>query len=102
MARRIIANEIPPFSKNLITKVGKSFLSLVGKYFPATHKLKKIFNRKKKLAIVACRHNHKIIEEVADPNKKSCNFFNIRQRPLHQICLIENSHYFSRPPQLYR
>ena len=32
----------PPYSKNITTKVGKSFLSLIDKHFPPHHKLRKL------------------------------------------------------------
>ena len=35
----------PPYSKNVTTKVGKFFLSLIDKHFPPHHKLHKLFNR---------------------------------------------------------
>ena len=38
-------------------------------------------------------HNHKIIDEVADPNKKSCNCINSLQCPLNQLCRIKNTLY---------
>ena len=34
----------PPYSKNVTTKVGKSFLSLIAKHFPPHHKLHNLFN----------------------------------------------------------
>ena len=92
----------PPFSKNEIKKVGKSFLDLVDKYFPAKHILNKIFNRNTLKVSYSCMlnlksvinsHNHKIIDKVADPNKKSCNYINSLQCPLNQLCLIENTLY---------
>ena len=35
----------PPHSKNVTTKVGRFFLSLIDKQFPPHHKLHKLFNR---------------------------------------------------------
>ena len=37
----------PPFSKSVSTNFAKTFLQLVEKHFPRSHKLHKIFNRKK-------------------------------------------------------
>ena len=35
----------PPYSKNLVTKVGHYFLKLLDKHFPRHHKLHKIYNK---------------------------------------------------------
>ena len=35
----------PPFSLNVSTNIGKKFFSLLGKHFPKTHQLHKLFNR---------------------------------------------------------
>ena len=35
----------PPYSSNVSTNIGKSFLAILGSYFPKSHKLYKIFNR---------------------------------------------------------
>ena len=34
----------PPFSKSVVTKIGKIFLRLIDKHFPPHHKLHKLFN----------------------------------------------------------
>ena len=36
-------------------------------------------------------HNHKMIDKVADSNKKSCNCITSQQYPLNQLCLIKNT-----------
>ena len=35
----------PPFGRMVKTNIGRYFLSLIGKYFPTTNNLHKIFNR---------------------------------------------------------
>ena len=35
----------PPYSSNVFTNIGKSFLTILDKHFPKSHKLYKIFNR---------------------------------------------------------
>ena len=35
----------PPFSLDVSTNIGKKFFSLLGKHFPKTHQLHKLFNR---------------------------------------------------------
>ena len=42
--RKIIWNN-PPYSANVKTIIGKTFLSLIKKHFPKTNKLHKIFNK---------------------------------------------------------
>ena len=37
----------PPYSMNVETNIGKTFLKLIGKHFPKTNKFHKIFNRNK-------------------------------------------------------
>ena len=34
----------PPFSLNVSTNIGKKFFTLLGKHFPKTHRLHKLFN----------------------------------------------------------
>ena len=90
----------PLFSKNMIKKVDKSCLDLVEKYFPAKRMPNKVFNRNTlevshscmpNLKTVINLHNHKTIDEVAGPNKKSCNCINSLKCSLNQLCLIENT-----------
>ena len=75
-------------SKNVMTKDGKSFLDLMDNYFPAKHRLNKVFNRNTLKVCYSCMshlksivnsHNHEIFEEVADLNKKSCSCINIQK-----------------------
>ena len=35
----------PPYSKNVLSKVGNQFLKLINKHFPRHHKLYKLFNK---------------------------------------------------------
>lgn len=54
----------PPYHKNVKSKIGREFLRLIDKCFPAGHKLRKIFHRKKKKlsnwATVACGTYNKL------------------------------------------
>ena len=53
----------PPFSKNVKTNVAKTFLHLIDKHFPRTHKLHKIFNRNTVKVSYSCTENiEKIIK----------------------------------------
>ena len=49
----------PPYSKNVTTKVGKFFLSLIDKHFPPYHKLHKLFNRNNVKIRYSCLPNIK-------------------------------------------
>ena len=45
----------PPFSKSVVTKIGKTFLRLIDKHFPPHHKIQKLFNRSNvKISIAVC------------------------------------------------
>jgi len=46
-----------PFSKNVRTNFGRTFLSLVRKHFPAHHKLYKIFNKNNMKVSYSCMSN---------------------------------------------
>jgi len=47
----------PPFSKNVRTYVGRTFISLVKKHFPPHHKLYKIFNKNSMKVSYSCMSN---------------------------------------------
>ena len=49
----------PPFSKSVRTNVGRSFLYLLDKHFPPSHKLHKIFNRNSVKVSYCCMDNIK-------------------------------------------
>ena len=51
----------PPFSKNVSTKIGKSFLSLLDLHFPKNHIYSSIFNRNKIKLSYSCMQNIKSI-----------------------------------------
>ena len=54
----------PPFSKPVSTNVAKTFLQLVTKHFPRTHKLHKIFNRNTIKVSYSCMNNMSKIIKV--------------------------------------
>ena len=58
-----------PYSKSVLTNVGKYFLKLVGKHFPKHHKLHKIFNKNTLKISYSCMPNVK--SNVNKHNKKS-------------------------------
>ncbi|PIK62563.1 hypothetical protein BSL78_00459 [Apostichopus japonicus] len=47
----------PPFSKAVKTNIGATFLRLIQKHFPPTHKLRKIFNRNTLKISYSCTKN---------------------------------------------
>ena len=47
----------PPYSKNVVTKVGHYFLKLLDKHFLRHHKLHKIFNRNTVKVNYSCTKN---------------------------------------------
>ena len=51
----------PPFSKSVVTKIGKTFLRLIDRYFPPHHKLHKLFNRNNVKVSYSCMPNVKSI-----------------------------------------
>ena len=66
----------PPFSLNVSTNIGKKFFSLLGKHFPKTHRLHKLFN-----------HNNIKVSYSSLPNFKSVikghnkNILNKQEKP---------------------
>ena len=58
----------PPFSKSVSTNVAKTFLQLVTKHFPRSHKLHKIFNRNTVKVSYSCMNNMSNI--IKGHNKK--------------------------------
>ena len=78
----------PPFSKNVFTKIGKSFLRLLDLHFPRNHIYSSIFNRNKikvsynrmqNIKSVINNHNMKVLNnttEIEDSfncrNKNNC------------------------------
>ena len=51
----------PPYSKNVLTKVGNQFLKLINKHFPRHHKLYKLFNKNNVKVSYSCMPNMKNI-----------------------------------------
>ena len=73
----------PPYSNNVLTNIGKSFLTILDKHFPKSHRLHRIFNRNNvkisysampNFASVINSHNKKIINDnIVKPTTQSCN-----------------------------
>ena len=67
----------PPFSQNVKTNIGKTFLKLVKQHFPKHHKLNKIFNKNTLKLSYYCMKNissiikqHKVKILSAESNEK--------------------------------
>ena len=85
-----------PYSQSVITNIGKYFLSLIDKHFPAHHKLSKVFNKNTLKISYSCTtnvgghinlHNRKILHDPPQnlTNTKSCNC------PRNAICPLDGN-----------
>ena len=85
----------PPFSKNVSTKIGKSFLSLLDLHFPRNHIYSSIFNRNKIKVSYSCMQNMKSVINYHNMNvlnntaeiEEGCNYRNRNNCPLDGKCL---------------
>ena len=66
--RRKIIWYNPPFSKNMATNVGRTFLKILDEEFPESHVLHKIFNGKTVKISYSCMPN---LKQKIDGNNKS-------------------------------
>ena len=91
----------PPFSKNVSTKIGKSFLSLLDLHFPGNHIYSSIFNRNKTKVSYSCmqntkcvinNHKMKVLNNTAEI-EAGCNCRNRNKYPLDGKCLAPNIIY---------
>ena len=87
----------PPFSQNVKTNIGKTFLKLVKQHFPTQHKLNKIFNKNtlnlsyccmKNMSSIIKKHNVKILSSESN-EKRSCNCRNRECCSIEGYCLRE-------------
>ena len=97
----------PPYNVKVLNNVGKRFLSLVSKHFPADHKLHKIFNRNTLKISYSCMpnmatrikaHNKKILSNSSSNNveqeeSRKCNCRNESDCPVQGKCLLKNVIY---------
>ena len=88
----------PPFSKNVSTKFGKCFLSLLDIRFPRNHIYSNIFNRNKIKVSYSCmeniksvtnNHNMKVLNNTAEI-EEGCNCRNRNNCPLNGKCLTSS------------
>ena len=91
----------PPYSKNVRTNIGKSFLKLIDKHFPTTNELHKIFNRNTVKVSYSCTENiaqiikkhNKVITSEKRPTQPECNCRTKSTCPLNGNCLATNVIY---------
>lgn len=104
--RRKITWFNPPYSKNVKTNVGKKFLSLIDRHFPAGSKLRKIFNRNTIKVSYSCmpnigsiiKHHNAIVlklDSARSPKsqERACNCRKPEHCPLKGDCLANNIVY---------
>ena len=91
----------PPYSKNVATRIGQSFLHLIDTHFPKTHIFNKIFNRNKvkvsyssmqNIKGIINNHNRNILHQNNEI-KDECNCRNKKYYPLGGKCLSPNIVY---------
>ena len=87
----------PPYSMNVQTNIGRTFLRLIEKHFPKHHRLHRIFNKNNVKVSYSCmenmetiisKHNKKITNtNTATISEKTCNGRKKDQCPLDNNCL---------------
>ena len=106
----------PPFSKNVATNIGRTFLKILDEEFPKGHVLHKIFNRNTVKISYSCMtnlkqnidgHNKSTLRKKIVPSK-TCNCRKPADCPLAGNCLKESVVYQAtvatvdnRPDQTY-
>ena len=92
----------PPYSQNIQTNIGGTFLRLIAKHFPPRSKLSKIFNKNTLKVSYSCMpnmlsaikaHNQKILKGKEEEKDKPCNCRNKDKCPLRGNCQETNVVY---------
>ena len=116
--RRNIIWYNPPFSKNVSTNIGQTFLNIIDDEFPIGHPLHKIFNRNTVKISYSCipnikqtidGHNKTKLSQTATTSEEStCNCRKKEECPMSKKCLVESIVYQATvstndnsPPQTY-
>ena len=80
-----------PFSKSVVTKIGKTFLRLIDKHFPSHHKLNKLFNQNNVKISYSCmpnvKHNKTVLDTPTNTSERTCNCINKGKCLLQEKCL---------------
>ena len=100
---RVVTYFNPPFSKSVRTNIGRRFLQLIDKHFPAGSPLSKIMNRNcVKLSYSTTKnmkrhidaHNRKVLDEREEPEDvRLCNCRKKEDCPLEGKCLTKSVVY---------
>ena len=94
-ATETLSGTTPPFSKNIATNVGQSFLKILDEEFPKNHPLHKIFNRNTVKISYSCMpnlkqkidgHNKSILRNTNVPSR-ACNCRQPAHCPMAGNCL---------------
>ena len=100
--RRNILWYNPPFSKNVLTNIGKAFLRIIDKEFQRPHKLYKIFNRNcikisyscmSNVSHIISAHNQRLLQDQHTSPPRECNCRNVNNCPLQGKCLTKSIVY---------
>ena len=109
----------PPYSKNVLTRIGQKFLKLIDKHFPVGSKLRKVFNRNTVKVSYCCmpsmgciikQHNARVRETEREGGEqpKRCNCRTPERCPLNGHCLTSKIVYKAtvetdgnRDPKIY-
>ena len=90
----------PPYSKNVKTNIGKTFLQLLSKHFPKDNQMHKIFNKNTVKISYSCMNNISLIlsthnKNILNPKQISfgCNCRSKDNCPLDGECLTPNIIY---------
>ena len=95
----------PPYSMNVKTNIGKTFLKLISRNFPKGHKLYKIFNRNNMKLSYSCMpniasiiqsHNKQIVSDKPNNKDTTCNCRQKENCPLDGKCMQRNVIYIAK------
>ena len=104
MRRRNVIWFNPPYNKNVKTNIGRAFISLINRSFPADHKLRKIFNRNTLKLSYGCMpnvkqlidgHNKAILNNngIAEPRQDEEKKCNCKKKECPLECLVNEVVY---------
>ena len=100
--RRNIIWFTPPYHANVTTNIGRTFLSLLDKHFPKSHRLHSILNRKtvklsyscsKNMKAIIQNHNAKITNASATEKDRPCNCRKKDSCPVNGECCTKTVVY---------
>ena len=92
----------PPYNSSVSTNIGKDFLNLLDKHFPARSNLHKYFNRNTIKISYSCMpnigsiissHNKKVLGQTSNITEKGCNCKRGTTCPLDGKCLTKSLVY---------